>query len=138
MHHGRDPVADRGLDCLGYVLCVYRRAGLSIDELDMPYGEKDQFRFSERRKLYRQLSKRFEPQTIRVPMDPVSGCRDGDLLVVGRGKDPRPSPPTFPNHVAIVYRDCALEMTARKLRIHRLNVVWPFIESVWRHKKLAR
>jgi len=128
VHHGRDIEKDGGLDCLGFVLAVYKGAGLDMAKLDLPYAKGDADKKHRVPLLIRQIEKQFRFVHGLVPQD----CRDGDLLIIGPGRD---------NHIAVVVNNCAAEMAMprvgnRSVRLHRLNTVWSFVSCGYRHKSL--
>lgn len=121
--HGRDP--SLGLDCLGFGLALYARAGLSVDELDEPYSRRDEARPCRLARILLLLEKKF----VRIDKTVPHECREGDVLVVGDAKQ---------NHLAFVVDGYATEMTGKGLRVSKLGRAWPFVMGVWRHKTLSR
>ena len=128
VHHGRD--AATGLDCVGLVLAVYERVGLSLADMDVPYAEGDCRRRGAL--LLRILDKRFKRIDAGGRFGPLD-CESGDVLVLRSGT-------LF--HVAIVVDGVVLEMAqkwpgSRNLRANGLNhKIWPFVDGVYRHREL--
>jgi hypothetical protein len=121
-----------GLDCVGLILAVYERVGLSLAEIDVPYAEGDCRRRGNI--LLQMLDRRFK----RVDADSADGfgpldCQSGDVLVLRSGE-------LF--HVALAIDGVALEIAQkwpgrRNLRINAISLkLWPFVDGVYRHRKL--
>jgi len=114
LHHGRDPAV--GLDCIGLVMFVCRRAGAPFDDLDVPYGVRDAVRPHRYREVERRLNTRF-------PRAPVDGdWRDGDILMIGdlRG-----------GHLGVFVGGMIYQMTEKLLR-DETGRLSPFVTAVWR------
>jgi hypothetical protein len=82
VHHGRNP--STGLDCIGFVICVYQKRGIDVSSLDRPYGIRDCKRDANGDRLAKQM----EPKFVEVHDGPLI---DGDVVILGR-----------PAHVAVV------------------------------------
>lgn len=124
VHRGRDPRT--GLDCIGLVLAMYRAAGESIDELDVPYGERDATRASRRELLLRVLARRFDPVRATGPGD----CRDGDVLDVRRRA---PGEPEI--HLGVVVGGEMVDLASARVRRSRLVAAWPYVGAVYRLRR---
>jgi cell wall-associated NlpC family hydrolase len=117
--HGRDPAT--GLDCIGFVLAVYRAAGEPIDDLDVPYGRTDVRNPTRQPLMINRLRLRFVE--VKANWDEL---QDGDLLVMGRERD---------NHIAIVVDSRIHEMTPKGRMVHRSPAVWEWVTSVFRFRE---
>lgn len=130
--HGRDP--NVGLDCAGLVFALYRAAGLAIDDLDVPYGNRDHARGRASQLIAQGLDKRFK----RVPKTTPREVADGDVLVIGKETS---------NHLAVALRGTAIEMVAPHagpgrmtkggMRVTKLNLLWEHVTSIHRNKRLC-
>ena len=119
--HGRDPAT--GLDCWGFVLAVYREAGLPIDELDLPYGVRDRNRPTRLSLIHERLSAAFHRVAVAVPLD----CRPGDVLLVTGGKLVHPG---------IYLGGRLVEMSHDGLKATIISRAWPWVSGVYRHRRL--
>lgn len=119
LHHGRD---NKGMDCVGLILFVYKNAGLNIDHLDTAYSESDANKpHRAPTMIARQLSKEFS----NTQMECFESACDGDVLVIGN---------PINSHVGIVVGPYCFEMTRDKgIRKTELKDVWEFVSAVYRN-----
>jgi hypothetical protein len=114
VHHGRDPA--HGLDCIGLVMAVCRRAGVPFDDLDLPYGQRDHARPHR----FREVAKRLDSRFRRAPVD---GCwQDGDILMIGDLRE---------GHLAIVVGRTVYQMTTH-LRKTAEDLLLEPVVAAWR------
>lgn len=121
VHHGRD--SDGGLDCIGLVLELYRRAGLSIDNLDIAYGYRDADRAHRNPLIVGQLLKKFDPIAVQTPRE----TREGDVILIGS---------VHQNHIAVIIGSCAVEVSKKGLVVTGLSRMWGHVTAIYRHKEL--
>ena len=117
VHHGRDP--DKGMDCVGLILCVYRIKGIDLFDLDVPYSIRD---YQKRRRaglVVERLLRRFR----EVPL--TGALEDGDVLVTRCDR--------APSHLAIVVGDWTWQMTAQGLYRMRPTAVLRYTEKAFRY-----
>ena len=118
-HHGRTP--EEGFDCVGLVLFLYREAGHGIDELDMPYGERDARRPQRREWITARLATRFGTLAEHVRF------RDGDVLLIGNTARQL--------HLGVVVNDLVFQMGADRVRRVPLARVAPWVGMAFRLKE---
>ena len=134
VHHGRDP--SLGLDCWGLIFAAYKNADMPIDEIDVPYGERDAHRAGRSALMQERLEKKFVklgPHKLTGPFekfplieDPWQ-CWSGDVLVVGTASL---------NHVALCIDGVVAEVTKDRVQCKPLKLVWPFVSAIYRHRKV--
>jgi hypothetical protein len=122
-HRGRD---EKGVDCVGYLLLAYRKAGFPIDHLDLKYNRGDALRPYFREMVARQLKREF------ISLNPHPFYwRDGDVVLMGC-----PANPAMDHHPGIVANRKVYTMTHFS-RALMLDLVAPSVGAAFRHHELS-
>jgi cell wall-associated NlpC family hydrolase len=119
-HHGRDPA--EGIDCLGFVLVIYRAIGVPFDDVDIPYSRNDH----RRPHRYKEVERRFNRRLIPIKVDGTYRYRDGDIWLVGE---------TTRCHVGVVVGDYFWDMRERLTKTTASRLA-PHVIAAWRHPSL--